>query len=258
MICLAIETKESQIWSIKPSLSGDELLLESRNANNMKMFFGITDLQPGSELMWIEPPASWWLTPVAFCDNAVLCYKRSMNDLPECESVLLYAFSQNSIIWEETGAKIMAYDREEIKLSCVGTTEGLFEKRKAWVEKGAQQGLAKNKPASQMGLPAVYLEGSGHFDTCYRYICQKLNIKPVGQIEYIEEKNMISLSFYVRSKHGMSNRLLLLDKNNGNLIWEDEIAGNLKAYADHSFAVWKDMLLYVKDKKQLLGIKLGA
>lgn len=93
--------------------------------------------------------------------------------------------------------------------------------------------------------PNIYEHGSEYFKT----VCDFLSLELPLSCEYLEWKNKIIISYYLRSDNGFDRFLLLL--NDGEKEWKIKQDSQMKGFSPGAFFVHKDNLIFIKDRNEV-------
>jgi hypothetical protein len=74
-------------------------------------------------------------------------------------------------------------------------------------------------------------------------------------VDYLEHKSKIIVSFYSTEAEKLVNYILVTDEE-GQILFQDTIAEGLSTVALESFFLWKDQLIFIKNRKELVIFEL--
>lgn len=114
-----------------------------------------------------------------------------------------------------------------------------------------QRGISKEidqlpqSATSMMIYPEVYEHGTSYHKTVNEFLSFE---QPLG-CEYLEIKDYIIISYYLRSENGFDRQLLCL--KNGEKVWKVQQDVEMKGMAIGAFFVLNEQLIFIKDRNEV-------
>ncbi|WP_420318267.1 DUF4905 domain-containing protein [Ekhidna sp.] len=101
------------------------------------------------------------------------------------------------------------------------------------------------EPMVQSAYPEIYEHGSDYFKTVAEFLSLELPLS----CEYMEWKDKIIISYYLRSDNGFERFLLLI--KNDEKIWKIQQDKDMKGFSSGAFFVFQDQLIFIKDRNEV-------
>ncbi len=93
--------------------------------------------------------------------------------------------------------------------------------------------------------PSVYEHGTDYHKTVAKFLSLELPLA----CEYLEWKEKIIISYYIRSGREFIRYLLLI--NDGEKVWKIQQDDQMKGFSPGSFFVFNDQLIFIKDRNEV-------
>jgi hypothetical protein len=108
-----------------------------------------------------------------------------------------------------------------------------------------------------------YLRNSSHYNTENKFLGKIAgfvfalsNKQPEGPMDYLEYKGKIIVSFYTKEGEKLVNYLLVVNEE-GNILLLDQIGTEISGIGLDTFFLYKDLLIFIKNKKELVIFELN-
>lgn len=264
------------IWKllISPSgiLVGEERDVEAKTAS----LFAI-DVASGKTL-WrsITLDEAWWFNTELATTDRIYIHRFGKPDMPEPKGIIVLDLHSGAQIWEQPDVAMLfeVGDKMYVQREGFGRKEffSLDSKTGEILEAfGSDRAeiLRLRSLANQNESDSVYSLPITPDDELFQPIGailkDALNISDLrGSIDYAEFGNVIAFSFHeritgdARAALGglLRNELRILDRDAGDIIYSDTVAQETPYPVPESFFITSDTLIYVKEKRAIVGIRL--
>lgn len=236
--------------------NNQRLFLEIRNPVDKTVSFSALNLQNNQwlwkDLVFEEP---WWISLRAVQGDILLFTIYIDTNNPDKKSVLAYHISKKEIVWWRNGFSLTSVNRRT-----VSGVDAKFPGKESILDLFTGQpaqggdfdlGDSQNFPVIR---PFQYEEGTEYFATVKNFLHSRLGILPLASIEYLEVKDLIVVSVFLKEE-GLANFLYVLDAD-GEVLLVQKLGENLKGMGLDTFFVFSDNLFFVKNKNELLSYSM--
>ena len=247
------------VWKILCDSGSPLVAVELRNYENREVSFVLINTKL-KEIIWQgnNPEESWWTGIEAF--NNKIIYLHGYRDIQFPEHKGMWALSEKG--------KVLWVDKEKAFLHLAGDNLYSYTKegdtnRFYWLDaatgkvvKKLDEDEALKNPNSEkvdnfVNNPAHYKADNQYFSKLAAFTEQYTGLKAVTAIDYLEYKNKIILSFYTAEQEKLHSHLLLISED-GSKELEELTGTELSGIGIDTFFVCRDILFFVKNKKELV------
>lgn len=241
---------------------------ETRDIDSKNTYFFALDSVNGRELFReMQLEEKWWVSISGINSDTVFISGYKKPDMPEQLGITAVNQKDGSIRWTRNDLSFFYSNDQNVY-----AYKQFFESKK-YLYVNAETGCdigevtpddalsVKNQTESLLYKDFVYPEMlNGH---------NKLsgilgNMKYLGEVECIEFKNLLifnihefkGVDIHDITRKNVTNRLFIRDSESNKIIFEETLNKNVSGYVPDSFFIRKDQLFYVKEKKELISIKL--
>lgn len=173
---------------------------------------------------------------------------------PDRKSILAYDYLKNKIVWWRNNYAISSVNDQYV----LGNDTGLGTKFLALrLEDGLpfeDQTIETLKENFLVHKPLQYFQETTHFETIRTFLSARFGITAASAIEYLEYDSLIIMSFYTTEQE-LANYLMIL-KDDGEMLLKEKIGEQLKGIGHDTFFVLSGYLIFVKNKRELVSLKL--
>jgi len=199
----------------------------------------------------------WWMSLAALKGNTLLVKKYLDTQQPEKQGLLAVNIDTLEVEWWLDHFQLMEIGRDTVsgwQGEGEGRTYTAIEVGGPKEEDHVDQGKIENEVVNAL-YPTHYPEESTHFDTVRSFILDVCNIKPIGAFDYLEVGGLIIISWFYSEGSSMANELLIVN-GEGQIVAREKLGTGLDALALDTFFVYKNSLVFVANKTQLLVYEL--
>ncbi len=224
------------------------LALEIRHTETKEVSFAVVDYEK-KELVFegLGLEESWWVGMVAFYEGKLFFHSFADKQYPEPQGIIVADVIEQAIILEKKGVYLEEINQSGVHISWIGE-QG---KKPEILDIQIANTLKKNN----LVFPFQYVEKTPYFETLARFLSQKLGIKIVQQLDYLEINKHIIISYLVENDKKISQFLLILSQN-GEILFHQSLDSQVKGIQTEVFFVVNDFLISIANRKNLLIFKL--
>ena len=263
------------IWRILFS-DQSRIIGESRSQEKKAASFFCLDEQTGKpewEDLRLDEP--WWIGIEAVVGNTLLLHTYTAPDMPEHRGIQAFDIETGKLRWSNdeatfwfgVGDRLFGYrdffERRvgyEIDLQTGEVTKTYDDSLQELHDLRGQ--LPAGQSGQELKFPEILQadEGEPKVRTLVNRVTRSGRI--VGNVEFVEEEDLVSFNFHVGSGKpasetpALENHLMVYRVSSGKKLFSDVIGRNLKAYVPDSFFIRRPRLFYIKDQNALTALRL--
>ncbi len=250
------------IWRVTADPAANLLVAELRDRAEGLRTFAAVDTAAG-KCLWEGPlvPGYSWLTAAALHRGILYLQALSGGQPPQPLAVIAVNVATRQVRWQQPksswhgvadeGVVLMEMGYDGFRFFTLNPQDGRVIRETAAAEK-----LIWEPADSEAAVwPVHYPEGSRYTSGIARFIKNKLGVQPVPAFDYAQRKDAVVISYYLYHNGEYENYLALFDRN-GHLRWQQRIAGGLPGAGVNTFFITENLLIFVREKNQLLGYAL--
>ena len=259
----------NQVWRIKITDS-DKLFIETRDTEKMKAFYHTFELPTGKKIFsghQMDEP--FWLGIEAIQEDIVFFHRYAKPDMPGHRGIFAFDINLKKTLWEDNDYAFLF-----IKDHLIYVYKEGFEGRYFFtiniqsgkvVEELGQNSFEINAlrdeaessvDYSNYNFPETFAPtGLENLDSI---ISNEVNgIEISGSIDYVHYNDLLVFNYHkVVSKSELINKLKAFDLSNNKEIFSEVLNQSANAYAPDSFFLYKNMVIIVKEKKEVLVFEI--
>jgi outer membrane protein assembly factor BamB len=258
---------ESLIWKISVDAQNNILALELRNHDQRSVDFSAIDLQT-NKILWqgVKFEETWWLG-LDTCYNGRIylhTYKDPQN--PKHDGIVALDTKTGKVAWKDPGKTFYHVSAEHLIV-----TEGDDESRK-YIGLDSSTGKAtrefslkevfriasdkKDQASDKIRNPFHFSADHSYFVRISDFVKEITGEQPVIAADYMENGEQVIISFYLYSTEGLSNHVIVVN-DDGQVIFRTCLASHIKGIGFDTFFMFKKKLIFVKEKKELVFLKIS-
>lgn len=263
---------KKQIWRLLLSDS-EKLVLETRDMEKKEVFYHCLDLFSGKVIIRnYQPTEKYWISIEAIKNDIILFHKYSKPDMPGHQFIQAFDINTKSVLWQNEEYVFMFVDDNGMycyEKSITGNKYYLVDLRTGKIESVlelSEEELALlNKSAGEIHDYGEHLFPEKFYpsqkidypeDLAAGIISEINLLEIVGHVEYVAKNNLLFFNFHFREENRITNRLIVKDIIEDKIIYQKILNKNVNAYATDSFFIYKDLLLFLREKNEVVVCKV--
>lgn len=261
----------NQIFRILISESG-KLIIETRDVDKNQAYFHCFHLKSGRSIFSKKQfDESYWIGIEDVYNNVIYFHKFAKPDMPGHKGIYAFDISKKKFLWKNDDyaflfvlndlvySYIQKFEgREFVTLNCKTgeIVESLGENLENIQE--LKDKSQAQKDFSQYRFPNFF---SPEFVTD-KSIVNIINnttagVELIGSVEYNVFDNLLVFNYHYKNESGsISNEMKVINIKTNQEVHSLMLNDNVNAYAPDSFFIYDDLLLVLREKKELLVYKL--
>ncbi len=269
---LETRTHNEIIWRllISPSgvLVGEERDIEAKTAS----LFAI-DLLAGKTLwrhVTLDEP--WWFASEKATEETLFLQTYRKPDLPEPKGIIAIDLKTGNVRWQQHEFSLFRIDRDKVFATRLGfsrrdylsldpRTGGIVEELGDTAPALKQLNVSSTEPDTNT-LNSNPLRSNDPACEMFYAVVDPTDIR--GPVEYLEFKDYNMYCYHARVRGGadamlqnmLTNELVVLGRKSGKVIFRETLHRETPFPLPDNFFVTHDTLIYVKEKRELVGVKL--
>ncbi len=261
-------TDKNQIWRLLIS-NEDQLIIETRNVKDKEVFFHCYDLINGKKVFTkLQLNEKFWMGIEALKNGIIYFHNFAKPNMPEHKGIIAYSIIEKKIIWQNNDLTFLALIEDKIyaiKKKFEGQDVFILNSQNGNIEKelGNDPKLL-SQIINQSQLDAdfsdyLYPEQNQLYTKEIKNIINK-EIGDKGNIENIESlyiNSLLYFNYYKRQENNLlDNVFVVYNLEKRKKVIYEVINKNLNAFAPDSFFVYKNYLLVLKNKNEIVSYKI--
>ncbi|GAB5525713.1 MAG: hypothetical protein Roseis2KO_35850 [Roseivirga sp.] len=242
---------KADIW--EQSISGNRLLLTTRDTETMEVSFSLVNLADGSfvfeDLAFEE---NWWVSVYHFFEDvAVFQVYEDTQDI-EAKSYFALDLRSQEAIWSLDAVTAMGRQGHFLQMQAHNQeTEPFFIDIRSGevLDVLPEEIVAKDIP-EPVRFPLHYTEEGSHFNTVQQYLNHRHGINMVKACDYLEYRDYAMVAYHKLTGESLEHFLLVMSAE-GELILHEKREGELKGLISGAFFIAEEQLIFVEGRKTL-------
>lgn len=261
-------SSKNQLWRLLIN-DKDDLMIESRDNNTKEVSYYFVNI-PSKKVIRnkINLPDNVWIAVESFFGNIVYFHKFVKPDLPIHSGIIAYDLLEDKIIWENPNYRFFIVDEDYL----IAQKQGFEETQLIKLDLHTGEFLDNlnltldeieimhNNFLAKFNYEYYDYPDNFNFDdntllskTLDKY-SKKFPIKFTPQVIYLE--NFIFCSFHLLTNKGINNYFIAINTDKEKVVEEIILNKNVKGFVPESFFMYKNYLILLKDKTELLIYKM--
>lgn len=233
----------------------NSLILEIRTEFNREVKFAILHFEDLSFKNEFSLPFDSWLFELCYTWNNIWIFSKYKEEgSPETDSIFAFDILKNEFLWQIESLSffdsnkntILAFEKAENSLQYYNID--LISGENTPI---SGDNITKSIQNPELKIPVVYTEESPHHKTISDFLKDDYSILSVSNIEYLEIEQSLLFSYYIYDSKSLQNYLLHLNED-GQIIQKVCLGHDLKGIGFQTFYTYKNYLLYIKNKSNLI------
>ena len=261
---------KNQIWRMLIS-SSDKLVVETRNTEKKEVFFSCIDLVKGKKIFRdLQLEERFWIGIETIYNDTIFFHKFAKPNMPEHKNIIAYDIKQEKIIWQNEelsflslfDGKIYAFKKkfEGRELFALDYFSGsLIDElgsdpiKISHILKSAQL----NEDFSDYRYPELYNSNDDN------QISSLVENEIVGKdildnIEILIYDGIVFFNYYLKNKNNLlDNVFSVYNIDKKKKVFSETINRNLNSFSPDSFFCYKNYLLLLKNKTEIVTYKIN-
>jgi hypothetical protein len=242
---------DADIW--EQSLSGNKLLLTTRDSASMQVTFSLLDLADGSfvfEDMAFEE--SWWLSVYHFYGNVAVFQVYEDTQNIEARSYFALNLTSQEALWsmEDVAAIGRQDDFVQMKQDAAESNPFWLDIRSGEVFDEVPQEYMPSLICDPAMSPLHYTETGPYFETVQRFFKEQLSIAMVSACDYLEYGDHAFVAYHSQVAGELEHFMLVLNKT-GEVVFHQKRDWGLKGLVSEAFFIVGERLIFVEGKRTL-------
>ncbi|MCF6268772.1 MAG: DUF4905 domain-containing protein [Melioribacteraceae bacterium] len=256
----------NQVWRIKIT-DTDKLFVETRDTEKMNAYFHCYDLFSRKRIFTgLQMREKYWLGIEAIKGDIVFFHRFAKPDMPAHRGIFAFDITTQKTLWDNE-----AYAFLFLKDDLIYVYQERFEGRNFYtlsinsgevVEELGKKAEDINKLRDEAELSVDYSNyafpekhfGSSSDEKVDSLIANELkNIEVASAVEYINSNGLLLFNFHqIGKKKELINKLKVFDLFKGKEIFYEVLNKSANAFAPDSFFIYKNLVILIKEKKEII------
>lgn len=258
-----------QIWRILISDS-EKLIIETRDVNTKEVFFNCFDPWDGSKIFLdYQLEDKCWVGIETVHKDIIYFHKFPTPDLPIHSGIIAFDIASQKILWANPDLSFLFAYQDKV----YGFKQG-FEERYYYEMDYLDGSIKKEYENDYITINAFRNEANNAKDwSGYAYpeilnadSDEKINqlisnqtgkSETVGRVEYNVYKSYLLFSYHSKIfENSLVNKFVAVDLNSEEIVTSEILNSNVTAMLTDSFFVYKNLLFLLREKNEVLVLKL--
>lgn len=259
---------KNQIWRLLIS-DADQLIVETRNTDQKEVFFHCIDLVNGKKVFKnLQLEEKYWLGIEVVYNGIIFFHSFAKPNMPEHKKIIAYDISQNKIIWQNDQLAFLSLKDDKIY-----AFRKKFEGQDVFVidylTGNIIEELGNNFKKVNEILEEVHLnEDFSQYKYPEPLDMNNLEVKSiidneidgkniVENIDLLKYDNLVAFNYYMKNpNNSFDNMFVIYDIKKGKKVYAEVLNKNLNSIAPDSFFGYKNNILLLKNKNEIISYKL--
>jgi len=260
----------NQIWRIKIT-DTDKLFVETRDTEKMKAFFHSYDLFSEKKIFsGHQMSEQFWLGIEAIKGDVVFFHRYAKPDMPGHRGIIAFDINTQKVLWEnETYAFLF------LEENLIYVYQERFEGRGFYTlnitsgevveelgDNSDEINILRDEAERSVDYSS-YIFPEKHFGTSNDeevdlIISNEIkNIKITGEVEFINSNRLLLFNYHqAGTEREFINKFIAVDLGKGKEILSDVLNKSANAFAPDSFFIYKNLIILLKEKKEIIILEI--
>ncbi|MEE9430326.1 MAG: DUF4905 domain-containing protein [Melioribacteraceae bacterium] len=260
---------KKQIWRLLIN-NNNKLFVETRDIEKKEAFFHCFDLAKGKKIFKnFQMEEKFWIGIEAVKDNVILFHKFIKPDMPEHKQVIAYDIIQQKVIWENLDYSFLTIFENKIYVF-----KQMFEGKQFFaldfvtgevVEELGRDVIVINEIVNKAREEEDYSEYK-YPESTNEFLDEKNKIiitketdaaVIIGDIEVLQIENLLMFNYHSKVEgNWIENNFVAYQLDKNKKLISDTINKNLNAYVPDSFFVYKNLVILLKNKNEIIVYRI--
>jgi len=261
---------ENQVWRILIS-DADYLIIENRNSEKKQVYFNCFNLVNRKEIFsGLQLAETYWIGIEKVLSKTILFHGFAKPDMPAHKGIIAFNIDTQKIIWENPNYNFLFF--WENKIYCFIQK---FEGREYFTVDSLTGNFIEDLNLSDNEINELRKRASSNDDYSSYIFPQFLNSasttaeiknhinrftegqKIMGEVEFAFTKDLLVFNYHSEvSKNNLVNNLFCYNISKEKILLNEIINRNVFYPAPDSFFIYKNLLIFVKDKTEVMVYEL--
>lgn len=252
-------------WKLLIDPSSSVLVTEWRDEESREADFSAIDLVQKKEL-WsgLERKEKWWTGLEEAKNGWVLLHGYKDLQNPEHKGISVYEIKSGKLVWTNEDYSFLSLEEEHLVVYIPEDKARLYKKLRlkdgALIGEMSEMELVyhlEEKAETSTGIlnSNHYTAENRYFEKISGFIEAFTGKRASEAVDYLEFNEKIIVSFYVKEGEKLVNYLLVVN-GLGEILYQETIGAEISGIGLETFFLYKDLLIFVKNKKELLIFEL--
>jgi len=261
----------NQVWRIKIT-DRDKLFIETRDTKNMKAFYHTFELLTGKRLFTGHQMTElFWLGIEAIKGDIVFFHRYAKPDMPGHRGIFAFDINTQKVLWEDDEFAFLFMKEDLIYVYKEGF-EGRFFYTINIINGDVVEDLGQNPievnalrdeaessvDYSNYNFPESFnFSGIDEIDNIISKETDKVEI--ANSVDYVHQNDLLIFNYHqVESKKKLINKLKAFDLAKEKEIYSEVLNQSANAYAPDSFFLYKNMVIMIKEKREVIVLEIKS
>ena len=262
-------TDKNQIWRLLIS-DTDNLVIETRNTEAKEVFFQCINLVSGKVLFKnFQFDEKFWIGIETIKNDKIFFHKFAKPNMPEHKKIICYDILQQKVLWQNDKLTFLSYYENNI-YAFMKKFEGqdifiLDSNTGEVIEELGNDFKKVNEILKEVNVEEDYSNykypekyTGEENQTIMSVIENEVKNKDITSIvEFLVCEEFLCFNFYIKSSSNLlDNMFVVYNINKKKKVLSDIINKNLNSFSPDSFFCYKNFLILLKNKSELIVFKI--
>jgi hypothetical protein len=262
----------NQVWRIKIS-DTDKLFIETRDTQNMKAYYHCFEIPSGKKIFSKhQMDEIFWLGIEAIQNDIVYFHRFAKPDMPGHKGIFAFDINTQNILWEDERFSFLFLKDNLIYVYQEGFEGRYFytlaeDTGKVVKELGqipSEINKLREEAESEIDysdyvFPEKFFASSGNSKVDGIINAEITNIEISGNAEFAIAEDLLVFNYHeIVEKDLLSNKINAVDLKTGKEIYAEVLNKSANAFAPDSFFIYKNMVILIREKKEVFVFEIKA
>lgn len=262
---------KNQVWRILIS-EPDLIIIETRDLTNKQVFFHCVDFIKNKKIFSrLQLDEKYWIGIETIYKGIIYFHKFNKPDMPGHKEIIAFDIKDRKELWRNDYYTFLFIHDDKV-FCCKQLFEGwrfysldyLSGEQREELNTDAGQ-INKIRDSAQQSksyedymFPMLFENNSGGDNPASGIINEK--IKPlniIGKVEYSEFGPLLLMNYHSKTDGKIENMFFIFDIKSGRELFSEILNGNASGYVPDSFFIYKNFLILLKEKNEVLIYNLS-
>lgn len=263
-------TDKNQIWRLLID-EADHLIVETRDTDDKEVFFHCMELGSGKKIFnKFQLEEKFWIGIETIFNGKIYFHHFAKPNMPEHKQIIAYDYLKNEMVWQNADLTFLSINDGKL-FAFMKKFEGheLFlldpENGEVIEELGSDQNKLNdiinyskfNEDYSDYIYPENPIFSENNIES--QIINKEINRKnEVNNVQSLKVGEFLCFNYYHKTKNNLlDNEFTVYNIEKKKKVISETLNKNLNSYSPDSFFVYKNYLLVLKNKKEIILYKIS-